>query len=78
VAVAWQIVFLIISRDPIRYRPLMIPAVLEKGDVRLPRDRALRSRTAERADADGGLLDLMLGMLFVAAYVRTGARIEGA
>src|SRR6186713_1645507 len=30
VAVAWQFVFLLIGRDPERYRPLMIPAVLEK------------------------------------------------
>src|SRR5262245_17918 len=30
VAVAWQVAFLLIARDPARYRPLMIPAVLEK------------------------------------------------
>src|SRR5215475_4169582 len=31
VTVAWQVVFLVLSRDPERYRPLMIPAVLEKA-----------------------------------------------
>jgi len=30
VAVAWQVLFLILSRDPIRYRPMMIAAMLEK------------------------------------------------
>src|SRR5687768_3700228 len=30
VALAWQVAFLIISRDPPRYRPLMLAAVLEK------------------------------------------------
>lgn len=30
VAVAWQIGFLIISRDPTRYGPLMIATVIEK------------------------------------------------
>src|SRR5258708_7936424 len=30
VAVAWQVVFLIIGRDPGRYRLLMLPAILEK------------------------------------------------
>ena len=30
VAVAWQFAFLVIARDPARYRLLMIPAVLEK------------------------------------------------
>jgi hypothetical protein len=29
-ALAWQVLFLFISRDPIRYRPLMLPSVLEK------------------------------------------------
>lgn len=30
VAVAWQILFLVLSRDPVRFRPMMIPAMLEK------------------------------------------------
>jgi len=30
VAVSWQVAFLI-AQDPARYRPLMIPAVLEKA-----------------------------------------------
>jgi hypothetical protein len=31
VAAAWQVAFLVIARDPARFRPLMIPAVLEKA-----------------------------------------------
>src|SRR5262249_51715374 len=31
VAIAWQIVFLILSRDPVRYRPIMLAAVVEKA-----------------------------------------------
>ncbi|MGE0464277.1 MAG: hypothetical protein AB7Q16_23150 [Vicinamibacterales bacterium] len=30
VAVAWQFAFLTIARDPVRFRPLMLPAILEK------------------------------------------------
>ena len=30
VALAWQVLFLVISKDPIRYRGAMIPAILEK------------------------------------------------
>ena len=30
VGLAWQIAFLIIARDPVRLRPMMIPSVLEK------------------------------------------------
>src|SRR5258705_13860521 len=29
-ALAWQIAFLFIARDPVRYRPLMIPSIIEK------------------------------------------------
>jgi hypothetical protein len=28
--VAWQIVFLVLSRDPLRYRAMILPSVLEK------------------------------------------------
>jgi hypothetical protein len=35
VALAWQIVFWIISQDPARYRLLMLPAVLEKATFSL-------------------------------------------
>jgi hypothetical protein len=30
IALAWQVAFLIIGLDPLRHRPLMIPAILEK------------------------------------------------
>src|SRR5258708_6985924 len=30
VAIAWQLVFLAIGRDPIRHRPIMTPAIIEK------------------------------------------------
>jgi hypothetical protein len=30
VTVAWQLLFLILSRNPERYRPMIIPAILEK------------------------------------------------
>jgi hypothetical protein len=28
--VAWQLAFLVIARDPSRFRPMMVPAVVEK------------------------------------------------
>ena len=35
VATAWQVAFLIISRDPARYRLMMIPGMLEKASFGL-------------------------------------------
>src|SRR3954468_4506604 len=31
VTVAWQVAFLVIAQDPVRYRLMMLPAVLEKA-----------------------------------------------
>jgi hypothetical protein len=36
VAFVWQIAFLIISTDPVRFRPLMIAAILEKVAYSIP------------------------------------------
>src|SRR5215471_6497781 len=30
IGVAWQIVFLVIAHDPLRFRPMMIPSIVEK------------------------------------------------
>src|SRR5262245_56777993 len=33
VTLAWQFLFLVIGTDPVRYRPAMLPAVLEKAGL---------------------------------------------
>jgi len=77
VAVAWQIVFLIISRDPIRYRPLMLVAVVEKMAFGFPAIALYLSGRLSRQMLGAGILDLMLGVLFILSYRRmaTSAQI---
>jgi len=71
VAAAWQVVFLIISRDPVRYRPLMIAAILEKASFGpLTVILFLVGRLGAQMLV-AGLLDLLLGTLFAVAYLRT-------
>jgi hypothetical protein len=71
VAVAWQVVFLVIGQDPIRYRALMIVSVLEKFPFGIAAIILFaQNRIAEQVLA-GGLIDLVLGALFVAAWWRT-------
>jgi hypothetical protein len=74
VALAWQLVFLVIARDVVRFRPLMIPAVLEKL---LPAGFAiwlfLGGRLAGVALAPF-LVDVLLGALFLASWLRVPAR----
>jgi hypothetical protein len=71
VALAWQIVFLIISRDPARYRPIMIPAILEKASFGFAAIALFLLGRLNAQMLGAGVLDLALGALFVLAYVRT-------
>ena len=71
VALVWQFVYCAIATDPVRFRPMMIPSVLEKVSyvgallVLYSRDRisAVQAATA--------VPDLLLAVLFVAAYCVT-------
>jgi hypothetical protein len=71
VALAWQLAFLIIGWHPERYRLLMIPAIVEKlGHVTTV--AMLHSRSAITIDdAMTAAPDLLLGVLFVIAFVKT-------
>ena len=73
-ALAWQIAFLFIARDPVRYRPLMIPSIIEKfsygGAVVI---LVLQGRM-HSSDLVFAGMDLVLGVLFVMAYFRTPQR----
>lgn len=71
VALAFQIAFLIIATDPVRYRPLMIAAVVEKLSFGLSTVILyLQNRTAGPVVA-GASLDLVLAVLFVISYIKT-------
>jgi hypothetical protein len=73
VALSWQVLFLILARDPVRYRAMMIPAVLEKATFGVA---AVVLFLLERVSAvmlGFGVLDLIFGALFVVAYAKTGA-----
>lgn len=72
VTLAWQVLFLLLSRDPLRYRPLMLAAVLEKVHY-LPAVLWLYSQGRVAALQIGmGTIDMVFGVLFIAAYVLTG------
>jgi hypothetical protein len=71
VAMAWQIAFLVIGIDPARFRPLMIPAIVEKlGYVSVLTVLYSRARISA-IDAQAAVPDLLLAILFVAAFVIT-------
>jgi hypothetical protein len=78
IAVAWQMVFLLISRDPIRYRPLMPIAVVEKIAFGIPAIVLYLTGRLSSQMLGAGLLDLVLGVLFVIAYTRTNKSATSA
>ena len=71
VGFAWQILFLLLSRDPVRYRQLMPAAMLEKF-IYIIAIAVLYSlgRVSPFVFFFSGT-DLILGLLFVAAYLKT-------
>jgi len=71
VAMAWQIAFLVIASNPARFRPLMIPGIIEKfGHVAGVSALYSLGRLPE-ADAFAAVPDVLLGILFVVAFVMT-------
>jgi hypothetical protein len=71
VGVAWQILFLVIARDPVRYRLAMLPAVVEKFTfVGATTVLYLQQKLALQVFVFG-LVDLTLGVLFIVAFVKS-------
>jgi hypothetical protein len=73
-ALAWQLAFFIIATDPARYRPLMIPSVFEKFSYGIAVVILVAQGRMHSSDLLFGVIDLLLGTLFVSAYVKTPNR----
>jgi len=71
VALAFQVVFLIISRDPIRFRPIMPAAVLEKIAFVIPTFYLYFNGLAPWQITAGAAIDLLLAIPFAIAFIRT-------
>jgi hypothetical protein len=74
VELAWQIAFFIIATDPVRYRPIMIPSVLEKLGFGVAVVVLVMQGRMHHADLALGGADLLLALLFVIAYWKTPSR----
>jgi hypothetical protein len=70
-ALVWQIMFIFIASDPARFRPLMIPAVLEKLVYSIPVIVLVLQKRIQPIELIFSATDLTLGALFLAAYLRT-------
>jgi|KBSSwiStaDraftv2_1062776.scaffolds.fasta_scaffold05846_3 hypothetical protein len=72
VALAFQLVFIIISTDPWKYRPLMLAAIFEKLAFVIPTFYLFSQGSPLGTIIIGALLDLMWAILFVASYFKVG------
>ena len=74
VAVAWQVAFIIIGQDPRRFRPLMLPSMIEKFSfgpamwILFFKGRVAASMLVP------GTFDTIMGVLFVMSYLRTSPK----
>ncbi len=72
VALAFQVVFALIGRDPVRLRPMMIPSVLEKFGGGGSYVVLYLQHRLTLGDLALGCVDLLFGVLFLAAFFKTG------
>ena len=71
---AWQVAFFIIARDPLRFRPMMIPSILEKVGYGGAVVALYAQGRLHGQDLAFGLIDLLFAALFAAAYAATASR----
>lgn len=72
-AIAFQVLFLVVARDPVRFRPMMIPSILEKAFFAVGMPILYFQHRIPGLVACFSMVDLLWGTLFAAAYVRTPA-----
>jgi hypothetical protein len=71
--IAWQVAFIIISRDPIKHRPLILPAILEKMIYAVSIFILAGQGRVVNTLLGFAFIDLILGGLFIVSYVLTAA-----
>jgi hypothetical protein len=76
VAVAFQLVFLIISTDPLKYRLFMLASIVEKFSFAIAAGVLLMQGRLAGMIVLGAGIDLALGVLFFLAWFRIGTQSE--
>lgn len=71
VAMVWQIAFFVIGSNPTRFRPVMLLGMLEKFSYVVTLLVLYGRGRVPAVDAMAAVPDAVLGVLFVAAFVKT-------
>ena len=70
-ALAWQFAFLLIAHDPVRFRPMMVPAMVEKFTYGMAVVVLVMQGRTNQRDLIFAATDLTLGILFIVAFRKT-------
>jgi len=73
VAIAFQLVFLVISHNPQKYRILILPSIVEKFSFAIPVTILFINGHLNTQMFAAGLLDAVLGLLFVVCWFKIPA-----
>jgi hypothetical protein len=71
ITLVWQVAFLVIANDPVRFRPMMVPAILEKFIYVISVGVLYAQGLLQSGQLLPALPDIPLGILFVAAFLKT-------
>src|SRR5205085_11728975 len=71
VTLAWQVMFLVIASDPVRYRLAMLPAMLEKAGFVIAISVLYAMGRVHLMWLGAAVMDGSLLVLFIVAYLRT-------
>jgi hypothetical protein len=75
---AWQFAFLVIARDPARFRLMMLPSILEKFLYAASLTALFLQHRLHPQDLVFAAIDALLGVLFVLAFLRTAPSGDSA
>jgi hypothetical protein len=67
---AWQIAFFVIATNPMRFRPMMIPAVLEKIGYGVPAVVLFLQKRMKPQDLLFSGADLLFAVLFLVSFLK--------
>lgn len=68
VGLAWQVLFLVLSTDPVRYRSMILPSILEKISFGIALIVLFSQGRVPTSTVAIGSGDWILAVLFLAAY----------
>lgn len=71
VGLAWQFAFIVIARDPRRFRPMMLPSILEKFSYFIALGTLYLQHRLHASDFGFACIDLVFGLLFIVAFLKT-------